>query len=269
MPIYFRNLPSSEPFTFDSVGNNWIQEAVSRPRGYPFYHYLQTEEGEGIVKIQEKEYLLKENEGILISPSIRHSYKSSPSCSVWKTCFATFTGSLESSISEITGNHPFLLISAEQGASIAAVIREVVLRYQTPPLDSLALSSLCYQLLLLLAGGTAAQAATDPVYQQYLTPVLREMESNYDSPLTIRELSQMVYVTPQYLSRLFRKYLGCSAYEYLTSYRISKARELLLSSPGSEVQEIARQVGFTDSSHFIAMFRKITGVTPLEFRKLN
>ena len=188
---------------------------------------------------------------------------------MWKTCFATFTGSLESSINEITGSHPFLLISSEQGASIASVIKDVILKYQTPPLDSLALSSACYQLLLLLAGGTAAQAATDPLYQQYLIPVLREMESNYDSPLTIRELSQMVYVTPQYLSRLFRKYLGCSAYEYLTGYRISKARELLLSSPRSEVQEIARQVGFTDSSHFIAVFRKITGVTPLEFRKLN
>lgn len=269
MPIFFRNLPSSEPFTFDSVGNDWIQEEVNRPRGYPFYHYLQTEKGEGIVKIQEKEYLLKENEGILISPSIRHSYKSSPACTMWKTCFATFTGSLESSISEITGSHPFLLIFSEQGASIASVIKDVILKYQTPPLDSLALSSACYQLLLLLAGGTAAQAATDPLYQQYLIPVLREMESNYDSPLTIRELSQMVYVTPQYLSRLFRKYLGCSAYEYLTGYRISKARELLLSSPRSEVQEIARQVGFTDSSHFIAVFRKITGVTPLEFRKLN
>ena len=57
MPIFFRNLPSSEPFTIDSVGNDWIQEEVNRPRGYPFYHYLQTEKGEGIVKIQEKEYL--------------------------------------------------------------------------------------------------------------------------------------------------------------------------------------------------------------------
>ena len=36
-----------------------------------------------------------------------------------------------------------------------------------------------------------------------------------------------------------------------------------------EVQEIAARTGFPDSSHFIAMFRKMTGVTPLEFRKIN
>lgn len=269
MPIFFRNLPSSEPFTFDSVGNDRIQEAVNRPRGYPFYHYLQTETGEGIVKVQEKEYLLKENEGILIAPSIRHSYQSLHVSPDWKTCFATFTGSLESSIGDITGIQPVLLISSEQGIPISTIIKKVVTQYQNPPLDPLSLSSSCYQLLLLLAGGTAVQAATDPLYQQYLVPVLHEMETNYDSPLTIQELSRMVYVTPQYLSRLFRRFLGCSAYEYLTSYRIAKARELLLSSPRSEVQEIARQTGFTDPSHFIAVFRKITGVTPLEFRKLN
>ena len=50
---------------------------------------------------------------------------------------------------------------------------------------------------------------------------------------------------------------------------MNKAKELLLTFPHAEVQEIARQSGFTDSSHFIAMFKKTTGMTPLEFRKLN
>jgi AraC-like DNA-binding protein len=76
-------------------------------------------------------------------------------------------------------------------------------------------------------------------------------------------------VTPQYLARLFRRFLGCSPYEYLTNYRINRARELLVSNPRLEVQQIARQTGFSDTSHFIAMFKKATGVTPLEFRRLN
>lgn len=44
MAIYFSNTLSKEPFQFDSVGNHWLQEALSRPQGYPIYHYLQTEE---------------------------------------------------------------------------------------------------------------------------------------------------------------------------------------------------------------------------------
>lgn len=54
MAIYFSNTLSKEPFQFDSVGNHWLQEALSRPQGYPIYHYLQTEEGCGIFTIEEK-----------------------------------------------------------------------------------------------------------------------------------------------------------------------------------------------------------------------
>ena len=87
--------------------------------------------------------------------------------------------------------------------------------------------------------------------------------------LTAAELSQQFYITPQYLSRLFRRFLGYSVYEYLTMYRISKAKEFLLMHWNLDLQEIALRVGFQDSSHFIVMFKKITGTTPLEFRKNN
>lgn len=69
MPIYFRNAPVREPFIYDSIGNHWLQDATSRPNGYPFYHYLQTESGCGRITIQGKSYLLHEQEGVLIAPS--------------------------------------------------------------------------------------------------------------------------------------------------------------------------------------------------------
>lgn len=60
MPIYFRDTPVNEPFTFNSIGNHWAQEATIRPKGYPLYHYLQTEKGLGNISIQGKHYTLKE-----------------------------------------------------------------------------------------------------------------------------------------------------------------------------------------------------------------
>ena len=62
--------------------------------------------------------------------------------------------------------------------------------------------------------------------------------------------------------------MGCSVYEYVTMYRISRARELLLSKPNMKIQDVAGASGFSDASHFIAMFRKVTGTTPLDFRKM-
>lgn len=58
MPIHFRNSHINEPFIFDSIGNRWIQDRVFRPKGYPLYHYLQTEEGHGIIEIQDGSYTL-------------------------------------------------------------------------------------------------------------------------------------------------------------------------------------------------------------------
>ena len=50
MRIIFRSIPVTEPFTYESIGKDWTQDHVSRPGGYPFYHYLQTEKGAGRVE---------------------------------------------------------------------------------------------------------------------------------------------------------------------------------------------------------------------------
>lgn len=68
MSIYFRNTPVSAPFMFESLGNHWNQDNISRPDGYPYYHYLQTEKGTGRIEVRGKQYTLGANEGILIAP---------------------------------------------------------------------------------------------------------------------------------------------------------------------------------------------------------
>ena len=59
---------------------------------------------------------------------------------------------------------------------------------------------------------------------------------------------------------------GSSFYEYLTFYRISRAKELLLTNRQLQIQMIGQRVGFADASHFTSMFRKLTGMTPRQFR---
>lgn len=268
LPIHFRNAPVSEPLTFDSVGNNWNQERMLRPKGHPLYHYLLTEQGSGRIEIQGKKYLLQEGEGVLIAPFVRHSY--AKESEEWVTSFATLTGTIESSIAKILGNRPVIFTGKEQGDAIAALIASVMKKYENPPVDAKALSVDCYCLLMHFADGLYTRdLLKEPLYQQYVEPVVKEIETHYETELTVRDLSRLVYITPQYLSRLFGRFLGCSAYEYLTTYRINKAKEFLLTDTRMEVKEIAQRVGFQDASHFIAMFKKVTGGTPLEFRKLN
>lgn len=269
MPIHFRNSPVNEPFILDSIGNHWNQDRVLRPKGYPLYHYLHTEKGQGIVETPGKTYILNEGEGILIAPFLHHTYRKNTE--EWLTSFVTFTGTIGSSISKIVGNRPVVFIEKEQGARIGAQIDSIMNNWDILATDNQTLSIKCYYLLMHFADSIHTRALSEePLYVRYVEPVIKEIETHFDSAeLTASGLSAQVYVTPQYLSRLFRRFLGCSVYEYLTTYRINRARELLVSNTRMEVQQIAGLTGFSDTSHFIAMFKKITGVTPLEFRRLN
>ena len=73
MPIYFNSSPVNFPFQFDSIGNNWDQEPTLRPDGFPLYHYLQTQEGCGILTIDGRDYTIEENQGVLLAPGVSHA----------------------------------------------------------------------------------------------------------------------------------------------------------------------------------------------------
>lgn len=267
MPIYFNSAPVDFPFQFDSIGNNWDQESTMRPDGFPVYHYLQTQEGSGILTINGQHYTIGENQGVLLAPGIPHAYRSFSG--KWITLFATFSGSLSPYFSALFGSSHLLFFENEKAATIRKLIDQAVLHHQETPVNPQLLSQECYQVLLQFTGGLQINPSKQPAWEKYIRPVLASIHTRYMEDLTADALSREVFVTPQYLSRLFSRYLGCSVYEYLTKFRLSKAKELLVSHRGRKIQDIAQDVGYTDASHFVLMFRKMTSMTPSEFRKIN
>ena len=152
MPIYFSNTLNREPFQFDSVGNHWMQESLHRPQGYPQYHYLQTEQGCGILTIDGNELLLPEGHGILITPHVPHAYRTADQ-GAWMTCFATFGGTLEAQLSQIFGNERILFTEKETALEIRDQIDKAVTHFETEPNNLRQLSCDCYALLLQFSNG--------------------------------------------------------------------------------------------------------------------
>jgi AraC family transcriptional regulator len=74
-------------------------------------------------------------------------------------------------------------------------------------------------------------------------------------------------VHPRHLLRAFRRYVGCSIGEYARRRRIGRAQRLLAESEMG-VSAIAAEVGFCDQSHFTRVFKRCTGTTPAEYRRL-
>lgn len=93
------------------------------------------------------------------------------------------------------------------------------------------------------------------------------IEENYIQPITLEEIAKYVGLNEAYLSSIFKKQVGKSLIDYLTYVRIQHAKELLIDRDKS-INEIAENVGFNDAKYFTKRFKKFTGISPNEYRKL-
>ncbi len=89
--------------------------------------------------------------------------------------------------------------------------------------------------------------------------------ANYSSDISLDDVSRQINISPFYFSKLFKEEVGVNFIDYLTTLRLDKAKELLLSSSLS-VKEICNQVGYQDPNYFSRIFKKSTGHTPTEFK---
>ena len=91
------------------------------------------------------------------------------------------------------------------------------------------------------------------------------IHTHLDQELTRESLAAMVYLTPDYLSHLFKRETGFSLTNYIIYERIEEAKRMLAGTDRS-ISEIATRCGFQNISYFSRQFRRFTGVTPREFR---
>lgn len=96
--------------------------------------------------------------------------------------------------------------------------------------------------------------------------VARYIRENYDKPLSLASISEQFYISPWYLSRVFRQATGMRLTEYLNNVRIKEAQRLLRKTSMS-VTDIAAQVGYGSHTHFGRIFRRIMGTSPLKYRR--
>ncbi|MDS0524827.1 response regulator [Clostridium sp. SHJSY1] len=89
--------------------------------------------------------------------------------------------------------------------------------------------------------------------------------NNFNKDITLKDVASEVYLSHNYLSELFKKEVGEGFYDFLSKYRIKKAKEILMTT-NLKVYEIAEHVGYSDSITFGRAFKKITGTTPNGFR---
>ena len=98
--------------------------------------------------------------------------------------------------------------------------------------------------------------------------IIQFINANYDKNLSLDYIADQFYISKYYLSHLFKEKSGFTVIEYINNKRIMEAQGLLNNS-NYNITDIAYRVGFNNSTHFWRTFKKATGLTPSEFRKLE
>lgn len=100
---------------------------------------------------------------------------------------------------------------------------------------------------------------------QILESAIKYIRDNYSRDLNRKIVANEVYITPGYLSVLFKEEMGISFLDFLHKVRIQKACDLLVKT-FLKTYEIASQAGYNDEKYFFQVFKKYTGMTPVKYR---
>ena len=143
------------------------------------------------------------------------------------------------------------------------------------PLRSLMIRSHVYELLYMFSQNRGQGDVEMPRGQETnkamerLERVFSYIEENYQRPIMLDEVADVIGLDPAYFTRFFKRYTHTTFVSYLQAYRITKAQYILVSEPDKSIGEIAEEVGFQSIKTFNRTFKELTNTSPLRFRKVN
>ncbi len=110
------------------------------------------------------------------------------------------------------------------------------------------------------------KAEADSYQVENIQKAITYIKENYEKKIKISEVSDYVGMSEQYFCRYFKKNVGKTLTEYINEIRIDKATEML-GNTDEKVIDIAVQCGYDNISYFIKRFKRMKGISPLEYRK--
>lgn len=134
--------------------------------------------------------------------------------------------------------------------------------------------ALLMQLILLVIREQCERVATDVGYEfeslnkSYVVGrIIDYFEEHYREKISLDHIAENMYLSPFYISKIFKSETGDTPIRHLINIRLEKAKQLLEAGDNGSIQEISAKVGYEDAYHFSKLFKKRYGISPSQVRK--
>ncbi|ADL52483.1 AraC family transcriptional regulator [Clostridium cellulovorans] len=159
---------------------------------------------------------------------------------------------------------PFLLL--KDNNDIYHSLKNIVIQLGMESEENQFSIQLLFYELLLKISKVAMSNENTSTSNIYINKAKHFISMNYDKDITIKDISSYVNINEDYLNRIFKKHTGHTITEYVTLFRIEKAK-MLLSNTDIPIIDICSYVGINSRQYFSQVFKKCTGISPYKYRK--
>lgn len=236
--------------------------------------------GSGKYRIEDHIYEVKEGDFIIFNPGVKHQALFVAQAEVPTTEF--FVG-----FSDIQfPGYPFNYLPVPEGEFMLHTqgeLRQKIFKICSSmeaekavvrPGKYFMLQSYLMQLLLLVIREQSDFDAPQGSYifestnRKYVVEqIINYFEDHYSEKISLDQIAANMYLSPFYVSKIFKSETGDTPIRHLINIRLEKAKELLENGYHGSIQEVAAMVGYDDAYHFSKLFKRYYGITPTQAKK--
>lgn len=230
-------------------------------------HYVV--KGKGCYYVNDRKYTIEANQGFLIRPHELTFYQADED-DPWTYLWIGFDGKKVKTYLKYSGmdenNYTF---SCNETDLLNSYVNQMLKHDTLSHYNELSLQGLLFLFFAALAKSAETPYEEDvEVDNLYISKAIEYIQKNYQNPILVTDIANYVSLSRTYLTTIFQQTLHMSPQQFLLKFRITKASELLIHTD-LPINAIAHSCGYTDPLAFSKTFKKITGLSPSQYRKSN
>jgi len=251
-------------FYFQESVNTAIQKSDIHYHNIYEIYYLTS--GSGRYFIDKKSYHLSAGHIALIPAGVLHkvNYDSSSRSRIVINCSENY---IPKSVLEIFSDIPHFIPNDKNISRVKAIFDAIQKEYSLPDrFSDDTIKAKIYELLLLIA---KEYSSLENVKKEssIIEKAIKYIWLHYAEDISLALTAKHCFVSPEHLSRTFKKETGFGFCEYVNILRLKKAEQLLKDNSKITVTEVSEKCGFNDSNYFSVRFKKMFGVSPKKIQK--